>query len=186
MRHPAACGSAASESREVAPFVYVGDQSDKTGQKDEAPAIVVGRSAGRCDNADVRPAMNATFVTLNCACLGLLVLLPCAMAQTDLPDQPEANPGRPTVSTPATGHPWVTCNSRQACSAQQTSPEFSSRVGFNEVIKLSVAPRLELLAATEPIAHYTSDGITANSVADVFSARRWWSSMVKARCPPWP
>jgi hypothetical protein len=48
------------------------------------------------------------------------------------------------------------------------SPEFSSRLGFNEVIKLSVAPRLELLAAAEPIAHYTSGGIAANSVADVF------------------
>jgi hypothetical protein len=26
------------------------------------------------------------------------------------------------------------------------SPEFSSRYGFNEVVKLSVAPRLELMA----------------------------------------
>jgi hypothetical protein len=48
------------------------------------------------------------------------------------------------------------------------SPEFSSRFGFNEVMKLSVAPRLELLAAAEPIAHYISDGNSANSVADVF------------------
>jgi hypothetical protein len=48
------------------------------------------------------------------------------------------------------------------------SPEFSSRVGFNEVIKLSVAPRLQLLAAAEPIDRYTSDGTTAIGVADVF------------------
>jgi hypothetical protein len=48
------------------------------------------------------------------------------------------------------------------------SPEFSSLYGFNEVIKVSVAPRLELLASGEPIAHYTADGKTATSVADVF------------------
>jgi hypothetical protein len=36
------------------------------------------------------------------------------------------------------------------------SPEFSSRYGVNEVIKLAVAPRLELLASAEPIAHYTT------------------------------
>jgi hypothetical protein len=35
-------------------------------------------------------------------------------------------------------------------------------------MKLSVAPRLELLTSGEPIPHYTADGKTANSVADVF------------------
>jgi hypothetical protein len=50
----------------------------------------------------------------------------------------------------------------------EDSPEFSTRYGLNEVVKLSVAPRLELLASGEPIAHYTADGVTANSVADVF------------------
>jgi hypothetical protein len=48
------------------------------------------------------------------------------------------------------------------------SPEFSSRYGFNEVVKLSVAPRLKFLASAEPIAHYTADRESANSVADVF------------------
>jgi hypothetical protein len=35
-------------------------------------------------------------------------------------------------------------------------------------MKLSVVPRLELLASIEPIAHYSADGKNANSVADVF------------------
>jgi hypothetical protein len=100
--------------------------------------------------------------------LALLVLVPCAIAQTDLPDQPEANPGRPTVSTPATLTPVGYLQFETGALGATDSPEFSTREGFNEVIKLSVAPRLELLAAAEPIAHYTSDGNSANGVADVF------------------
>ncbi len=126
------------------------------------------RPTGRCDNADVRPALNTISIALICGCLGLLVFLPCATAQTGLPDEPEANPGRPTVSTPATLTSVGYLQFETGVLGAANSPEFSSRVGFNEVIKLSVAPRLELLAAAEPIAHYTSDGVTANSVADVF------------------
>jgi hypothetical protein len=48
------------------------------------------------------------------------------------------------------------------------SPEFSSRYGPNEVIKLSVMSRLEVLASGEPITHYSANGSTANKIADVF------------------
>jgi hypothetical protein len=48
------------------------------------------------------------------------------------------------------------------------SPEFSSRYGFNEVTKLSVAPRLELIASAEPLVHYRADGTSANGTAEVF------------------
>jgi hypothetical protein len=89
-------------------------------------------------------------------------------AQSDAPDQPEANPGRPTVSTPATLTPVGYLQFETGALAASESPEFSSRVGFDEVIKLSVAPRLQLLASAEPVAHYTFDGTSANSVADVF------------------
>jgi hypothetical protein len=116
----------------------------------------------------VRPALNTISITSICACLALLVLVPRAIAQTDLPDQPEANPGRPTVSTPATLTPVGYLQFETGALGATDSPEFSTREGFNEVIKLSVAPRLELLAAAEPIAHYTSDGNSANGVADVF------------------
>jgi hypothetical protein len=48
------------------------------------------------------------------------------------------------------------------------SPEFTHRTNFNEVMKFSVAGRLELLASTEPVVHYRAAGLTANGVAEVF------------------
>jgi hypothetical protein len=48
------------------------------------------------------------------------------------------------------------------------SPEFSSRYGLNEVIKLSVMPRLEIVAAAEPFDHYRTKGTSANGTAEVF------------------
>lgn len=102
------------------------------------------------------------------ACLSLICCAQRTAAQSDRPDEPEANPGRPTVSTPATLTPVGYLQFETGILGATTSPEFSSRVGFNEVIKLAVVPRLQLLAAAEPIDHYTSDGTTANAVADVF------------------
>jgi len=116
----------------------------------------------------VRPALKAFPILIICACLCLPFLVKRAAAQSSAPDGTEANPGRPTVSTPATLTPVGYLQFETGVLYSNDSPEFSSRFGFNEVIKLSVAPRLELLAAAEPIAHYTSGGITANGVADVF------------------
>ena len=98
----------------------------------------------------------------------LVVCVLSAAAQSEPPDEPEANPGRPTVSTPATLTAVGYLQFASGFLGASHSPEFSSRYGFNEVMKISVAPRLELLASGEPIAHYTADGKTANSVADVF------------------
>jgi hypothetical protein len=89
-------------------------------------------------------------------------------AQTTPPDDPEANPGRPTVSTPATLTPVGYLQFETGVIAAYHSPEFSSRYGFNEVIKFSVAPRLEFIASGEPIVHFTSGGTAANRVSDVF------------------
>jgi hypothetical protein len=116
----------------------------------------------------VRPALNALSFTLICACMGLLVFVQRAAAQSDAPDELEANPGRPTVSTPATLTPVGYLQFETGVLGASDSPEFSTRVGFNETMKLSVAPRLELVAASEPIAHYTLDENSANSTADVF------------------
>jgi hypothetical protein len=91
-----------------------------------------------------------------------------AAAQSGTPDGPEANPGRPTVTTPATLAPVGYFQFETGVLGANHSAEFSTQFGLNEVIKLSVAPRLELLASAEPIVHYTADGITANGVADVF------------------
>jgi hypothetical protein len=129
---------------------------------------LVAEPADHCDNSDVRSPLKAFLLSLIGAVLTLLSCAQRTAAQSDPPDDPEANPGRPTVSTPATLTPVGYLQFETGMLGASDSPEFSSRVGFDEVIKLSVAPRLELLAAAEPIAHYTSDGTTSNSVADVF------------------
>ena len=106
------------------------------------------------------------LVVLICLALGILVR-PSA-AQSPQADEPEANPGRPTVSTPATLTPVGYLQFETGFTAADNSPEFSSRYSFNEAIKLSVAPRLEFLVVGEPIAHFTVGGTAANRVADIF------------------
>jgi hypothetical protein len=103
-----------------------------------------------------------------CVCLFLGIFARSTAAQSSEPDGPEANPGRPTVSTPATLTPAGYLQFETGTLAANHSPEFSSRYGLNEVIKLSVVPRLELLASGEPIAHFVTDGIPGNRVAEVF------------------
>ena len=51
-----------------------------------------------------------------------------------------------TVSTQATLTPVGYLQFETGVLGANHSPEFSSRYGFNEVVKLSVAPRLELMA----------------------------------------
>jgi hypothetical protein len=104
----------------------------------------------------------------------VLFFLLCALlarpagAQAPDQDEPAANPGRPTVSTPATLTPVGYLQFETGFTGAANSPEFSSRYSFNEVLKFSPARRLEFLASAEPVAHFTADGTTANRVADVF------------------
>jgi hypothetical protein len=91
-----------------------------------------------------------------------------ASAQSPAGQEPEANPGRPTVSTPATLTPVGYLQFETGLSAANHSPEFSSRFAPNEVLKVSVHPRLEFLASSEPVVHYRAAGQTANGVAEVF------------------
>jgi hypothetical protein len=116
----------------------------------------------------VHRALKASSVGLTCAILALLVFVQNAKGQSSAPDAPEANPGRPTVSTPATLTPVGYLQFETGGLGASDSPELSSQFGLNEVIKLSVAPRLQLLAAGEPIARSVSEGNSSNSVADVF------------------
>jgi hypothetical protein len=103
-----------------------------------------------------------------CLLLFLGVCVPPIAAQTTTADDPDANPGRPTVSTPATLTPVGYLQFETGFLGAMDSPEFSSRYSFNETMKLSVAPRFELLASAEPIAHYTAQRTTTNRVADIF------------------
>jgi hypothetical protein len=96
-----------------------------------------------------------------------LALQPTA-AQSPVDEEVEANPGRPTVSTPATLTPVGYLQFETGFLPAFQSPEFSSRYSLTEAIKLAVAPRLEFLVLAEPIAHFTAEGTTANRVADIF------------------
>jgi hypothetical protein len=101
-------------------------------------------------------------------CAALSGYVPLASAQADGPSAPEANPGRPTVSTPATLTPVGYFQFETGILGASHSSEFSSRWSLNEVMKFSVVPRLELLVATEPLVHYHASGRTANGAAEIF------------------
>jgi hypothetical protein len=107
-------------------------------------------------------------LVLLCLCATLTLFTRTAAGQSGASDDPEANPGRPTVSTPATLTPVGYLQFETGVLGASQSPEFSSRFAPNEVMKFSFVPRVELLVSGEPIVHYTSADHTANSVADIF------------------
>ena len=72
-------------------------------------------------------------------------------ADVDPDSLPAANPGRPTVSTPATLTPVGYLQFENGVLGAVTSPEFSSRVAINQVTKLAVAARLQLILQSEPV-----------------------------------
>ena len=65
--------------------------------------------------------------------------------------QEEANPGRPTVSTPATLTPVGYFQFESGLLNAVHSGEFSRRLGFTEVVKFAPVKRLQLLVQTEPL-----------------------------------
>ncbi|HUK87288.1 MAG TPA: hypothetical protein VLT85_06460 [Terriglobales bacterium] len=88
--------------------------------------------------------------------------------EASAPDDPEANPGRPTVSTPATLTPVGYFQFETGYLGAWRSPEFSSQSSLNEVVKFSVHRRIELLASAGPFAHSRDGGQTTNDPGDVF------------------
>jgi hypothetical protein len=83
------------------------------------------------------------------------------------PDAPAANPGRPTISTPATLTPGGYFQFESGVLSAWMSPEFSSQLSANEVIKFAVCRRIELLAGAEPIAHSVVGGSSRNDAGGV-------------------
>jgi hypothetical protein len=81
-------------------------------------------------------------------------------------DEPVANPGRPTVATPATLTPVGYFQFETGLLAAWHSPEFSSQTSFNEVIKFSVSRWIELLAVDGPFVH-SANGLPANGPGDL-------------------
>src|SRR6185437_9148547 len=78
-----------------------------------------------------------------------------------------ANPGRPTVSTPATLTPVGYLQFESGYIHATDSPEFSSQSNLNEVVKFSVSPRLGLLVADGPLAHSRVQGQPGNGTGGV-------------------
>ena len=82
-------------------------------------------------------------------------------------DEPVANPGRPTVATPATLTPVGYFQFETGVLAAWHSPGLSSQTNLNEVIKFSVSRWIELLASSEPYVHTSLEGPTSNGSGSV-------------------
>lgn len=89
------------------------------------------------------------------------------LAQSGDDEGPEANPARPTVSTPATLTPVGYLQFETGFLPAYHSPEFSSRYSLNEVVKIAVTKRLEFLTQIDPYAHFRANGKTFDRVDDV-------------------
>jgi len=86
--------------------------------------------------------------------LTMTTLLSAVLAAAQRPpDDAVANPGRPTVSTPATLTPVGYLQFETGYLGAWHSPESSSQSSLNEVVKFSPVSRLELLFADGPYAH---------------------------------
>jgi hypothetical protein len=82
-------------------------------------------------------------------------------------EDPAANPGRPTVSTPATLTPVGYFQFETGYLGAWRSPEFSSQSSFNEVLKFSLTRRIEVLAVGEPFARSRVQKQTGNGAGGV-------------------
>ena len=109
------------------------------------------------------------------ALMAVTAILPRLRAQTkpssaqslDPQDEPAANPGRPTVSNPATLPPVGYLQIETGTLGARESSEFSTYFEFNEVIKLAVSRRIEFFEASQPAVHHTANGFSANGAGDV-------------------
>jgi hypothetical protein len=81
----------------------------------------------------------------------------------------EANPGRPTVSTPATLTPVGYLQFETGVLGAEKSQQFSNRTGIETVVKLSLTRRLELITATEPMVSSDLGNRTDAEPGEVFA-----------------
>lgn len=90
-------------------------------------------------------------------------------AQNTFSAVPEANPARPTVSTPATLTPVGYLQFENGELYATHSPEFSERLGIEQVSKLAVDKRAQFLALFEPFTHSTGAQVSGNRPGEVFT-----------------
>ena len=99
---------------------------------------------------------------------------------------PAANPARPTVSTPATLTPVGFLQFENGGMNAWHSPEFSTQLNFNEVVKVAVSSRLELMAVTEPVARSKAAGKIGTAPAGTLLAGKRFSAPAKEPARPLP
>jgi hypothetical protein len=102
--------------------------------------------------------------------ISLATVAPIAAPQTaQIGSEDEAaNPGRPTVTTPAALTPVGFLQFENGVIGAWQSPEFTTRFGLNETIKLAISNRLQLLAVTDPAARYKANDQLGTGLADYF------------------
>jgi hypothetical protein len=97
-----------------------------------------------------------------------------AFAQSSVDEAPECNPARPTVATPATLTPVGYLQFENGGLYASDSAEFATRLGINQVTKLAVTSRLQLLVLSEPLTHSggagSADGYSPGGVQAGFQA----------------
>lgn len=88
-----------------------------------------------------------------------------ACAQAPAAEVPQANPARPTVSTPATLTPVGYLQFENGGLYANASQEFKSQFSTNQVTKLTVTPRLQVIGLFEPFAY--SHGVVGDAQAGI-------------------
>jgi hypothetical protein len=99
--------------------------------------------------------------------VSFLFVVTVTVGAQEQPEEPAANPARPTVSTPATLTPLGYLQFETGFLGATHSPDVSSQSSLNAVVKVSVSSRIELLAASEPFAHSRAEGQSTNGTGDV-------------------
>lgn len=110
-------------------------------------------------------ARSPGILAVSLAVLCCLVLFGQSAAQ----EVPAANPGRPTVATPATLTPVGYLQFETGGIYAASSAEFSSQSAINLVAKLAVASRLQLFALTQPVAVSNDPNGGETQTGDVFA-----------------
>src|SRR6516165_2659458 len=135
----------------------------------------------RNDSTPIHPVVNENFHRVLAVYSDSVKLLPICfvsflslftricLAQSGATSEPEANPGRPTVSTPAALTPAGYLQFENGTLFAEHSTEFSKRIGISQVTKLAVFPRLELLLQSEPLTISGFQGQTAVHEGEVFA-----------------
>ena len=117
--------------------------------------------------------VTVSSVLLAC-CFGILAqpalaqdAQPASASEGQITEAPAANPGRPTVSTPATLTPVGYLQFETGYLGAWHFFALSTQSSFNEVVKFSVAPRVQLLVNYQPFAHSNFGAFSSNDKGGV-------------------